>query len=227
MSMLSKMPGVLGKLAELAGAGLASAAGAYLFAQLARPATPPPLPSQIVQVEPVQEELVRAVRSENAALIQELLKAETAKAAASEPAPPRVAAVAPPKAAKSNQVPVSGHKPNADHVGMGAEKIGIGAEKKSERFYDSDMKAPDMKAPMDVRVPSATATPLVPVSADNPARRVEDSTPAIDQSPARKAEFPWIARLRQIPGIFRPAPRDPGATPRPPLPVGELVSGEM
>jgi hypothetical protein len=41
MSMLAKMPGVLTKLAELAGAGLASAAGAYLFAQIAKP-TPPP-----------------------------------------------------------------------------------------------------------------------------------------------------------------------------------------
>jgi hypothetical protein len=199
--MLSRMPGILGKLAELAGAGLASAAGAYVFAQLATPAAPPP----IVQIEPVQEELVRAMRSENAALIQELRKVEAAKTAASESAPPRVASVATPKPPKSAQVPVAARKPNADHGGMGA----------------------DPKTPMDARAQSTAAAPLVPISGSNPATPVVDSTSAIDRSAAKEGEFPWIARLKQIPDIFRPAPNDPGVAPRPPLPVGELVSGEM
>jgi hypothetical protein len=232
MSVLSKLPAVLGKLTELAGAGLASAAGAFLFAQLAKPVAPPP---PIVQIEPVQEELVRAVRSENAALIQELRKAETARETVTETSP-RIASVAAPKPAKPGQTPASGRKPNADHGGMGV------TDRKSDRVNEADMRAPDMRAP-DMRAPDAkapditapmngraqptAAASLVPVSASNPAPQVVDSTSAIDQSPARGAEFPWLARLRQIPDIFRPAPSAARTAPRPPMPVGELVSGEM
>jgi hypothetical protein len=225
MSVLSKMPGVLTKLAELTAAGLASAAGAFLFAQLAAPATPPP---QIVQIAPVQEQLVRAVRSENAVLIEELRKAETAKEAATETAAPHIASVAAAKPPpKPSQASVSGHRPGPDHGG-------IAADKKSERVYETDMKVPDTKAPPDMNAPangraqSAAAAPLVPVSGSNPAMRVDDSTSAIDQSPAKDSEFRWIARLIHIPAIiFRPAPIDPIGAPRPPRPVGELVSGEM
>jgi hypothetical protein len=229
MSVLSKMPGVLTKLAELTAAGLASAAGAFLFAQLAAPAAPPP---QIVQIAPVQEQLVRAVRSENAVLIEELRKAETAKEAATETAAPRIASVAAAKPPpKPSQASVSGHRPGPDHGG-------IGADKKSERVYEADMKvpdtkvpdtkAPDMNAPANGRAQSAAAVPLVSVSGSNPAMRVDDSTSAIDQSPAKDSEFRWIARLIHIPAIiFRPAPIDPIGAPRPPRPVGELVSGEM
>jgi hypothetical protein len=237
MSMFSKMPGILIKLVELAGAGLASAAGAFLFAQFTRPATPPP--PQIVQIEQVPEELVRAVRSENAALIQELRKVEIAKETASEAAPPRVA-VASPKPQKSGQAPASGHQPKAGGMvpdkglgaadkALGADK-GLAADKKSERANEADTKAP-----MDERAPPAAAAPIVPaaaaptvaVSAPNPAAADPASTSAIDQVPVKAPELEWIARLKQIPDIFRVAPPAASAAPRPPLPVGELVQGAM
>lgn len=219
MSIFSKMPGVFTKLAELAGAGLASAAGAFLFAQITRPATPPP--PQIVQIKPVQDDLVKAMRSENAALIEELRKAEIGKEAATQAAVPRVAVVASPKPQKSSQAASLGRQPKADHGGMGLDKS-LGADKKNERVYEADTKAP-----MDERAQPAAAAPPLPASGPDPATAVADSTSAIDRRPAKASEFEWIARLKQIPDIFRAAPAVPSVAPRPPLPVGELDQGAM
>ena len=219
MSVLSKMPVVLGKLTELAGAGLASAAGAFLFAQLARPAAPPP---PIVQIEPVQQELVRAVRSENAALIQELRKAEVAK----EPdTPPRIASVAAPKPPKPNQVQASGRKPNADHGGIGV------TDRKSERVSEADMMAPDAKA-LDIAAPTnGRAQPAAaaswfrfPPATRHRSRRLDlghRSEPSTGRGDS-------LARTAEADSdIFRIAPSVAGAAPRPPMPVGELVSGDV
>jgi hypothetical protein len=217
MSVLSRMPGVLAKAAELAGAGLASAAGAYLFSQFAKPATPPP-PAAIVQIEPNQQELVRAVRSENAALIQELRKAETAKEAATEATPPRAAAVASPKPPKISQASGASHKPNPDRVGTVTDR-------KSERVYEADSKAP--APPADERPQSTPSAPPVLGSDTNPAAQAVDSAAAIDQGPTQEPDMQWFARLRQIPELFRPAPSPPSLVPRPPLPVGEFAQGAM
>jgi hypothetical protein len=216
MSVLAKMPGVLVKLAELAGAGLASAAGAYLFAQIGKP-TPPPAP--IVQIEPVQAELVKAMRSENAALIEELRKAETAKDAPPEAAPARIATAAAPKTTKTSPPPGASHKPAAERGGMAAER-------KGERVYEADViKTP----PMDERTPSAAAAPLVLGPSIDPAPPRVDSTGPMDRSPAGEPKFLWLARLRRISDIFRPAPSAsaPSVVPRPPLPVGDFVQGTM
>ena len=75
--MASKLPHVsrlVTKLLELAGAGAASAAGAFLFSQIAQPALPsqPALPP--VQVVPASTELVQVMRKENALLIEQILK---------------------------------------------------------------------------------------------------------------------------------------------------------
>lgn len=222
MSVLSRMPAVLAKLAELAVAGLASAAGAYLFGQFTKPAAPPPPPAQIVRIEPAQDELVRAVRSENAVLIEELRKAEAAKEAAE--ASPRTATVAAPKPPKASQAAGTSHKPVADR-GVSADRGGVSADRKGERVNEAEAKAP--AAPVDERVQSAVAAPLVLAPGINPAPPSVDATSAVDQGPAREPELRWFARLRRIPEIFRPAPAAPIMAPRPPLPVGEFVQGAM
>jgi len=99
---------------------------------------------------------------------------------------------------------------------------GLGADKKTERLYEADTKAP-----MDERAQPAAAAPILPVSGPNPATADTASTAAIDRVPAKAPEFEWIARLKQIPDIFRVAPAAPSVAPRPPLPVGELVQGAM
>jgi hypothetical protein len=74
--MATKLPHLsrlVTRLIELGGAGLASAAGAFLFGQLAQPASPSqPLPP--VQIIPASAELVQVMRKENALLIEQLLK---------------------------------------------------------------------------------------------------------------------------------------------------------
>jgi hypothetical protein len=50
----------LGKLLEVIGAGLASAAGAFLLGHIAKPATPPP----VVQIMPADANTIRMVRGE-------------------------------------------------------------------------------------------------------------------------------------------------------------------
>jgi hypothetical protein len=212
----------MAKLAELAVAGLASAAGAYLFGQFTKPPTPPPPPAPIAQIEPAQAELVRAVQAENAALIEELRKAESAKEAASEATAPRLATAAAPKPVKASPPPGASHKLTADRAGMAADRRG-------DRAYDAEIKPP--AAPVDERTPAAAA-PLDLGPAYNPAPQTVDSTAAIDQSPAREPDFIWFARLRRIRDIFRPAPSAPapsgsGLAPRPPLPVGEFAQGAM
>jgi hypothetical protein len=217
------MPAVLAKLAELAVAGLASAAGAYLFGQFTKPATPAAPPAQIVRIEPVQEELVRAVRSENAALIEELRKAEVAKEVAE--ASPRTATVAASKPPKASQAAGASHKTVADRGGLSADRGGLSADHKGERVSETEAKAPT--APVDERVPSGVAAPLVLAPAIDPAPPAVDAAATIDQGPTREPELRWFARLRRIPEIFRPAPVAPNVAPRPPLPVGEFVQRAM
>jgi hypothetical protein len=93
-----------------------------------------------VRIEPVQDELVRAVRSENAALIEELRKAEAAKEAAE--ASPRIATVAAPKPPKASQATGTSHKPVADPGGLSADRGGVSADRKGERVNEAEAKAP-------------------------------------------------------------------------------------
>lgn len=138
----------------------------------------PRRPAQIVRIEPVQDELVRAVRSENAALIEELRKAEAAKEAAE--ASPRIATVAAPKPPKASQATGTSHKPVADPGGLSADRGGVSADRKGERVNEAEAKAPT--APADERVQSAVAAPLVLAPGINPAPPAVDATSAIDQA---------------------------------------------
>jgi hypothetical protein len=75
--MTSKLPQLsrlVIKLFELAGAGTASAAGAFLFSQIAQPGSPASAPLPPVQVVPPSVELVQVMRKENALLIEQMLK---------------------------------------------------------------------------------------------------------------------------------------------------------
>jgi hypothetical protein len=168
------------------------------------------------------------MRSENAALIEELRKAEAAKETATEPASPRIATAAAPKPAKTSPAPGTSHKPAVD-------RAGVAADRKGEHANEAEVKVP--AAPMDERAPSTAGAPLVLGAGINPAPQTVDPTVAMDQVPAAEPRFIWFARLRRIPDIFRPAPSAsapraptpsvPSIAPRPPLPVGEFVQGAM
>ena len=72
--LVPRFPGFLSKVLELAGAGLASAIGAFLLSQMvSKPAPTAPAP-QMVQLAPADADLIGIVRADQAALLAELQK---------------------------------------------------------------------------------------------------------------------------------------------------------
>src|SRR5438445_3408713 len=74
--MLSGLPSlsrIVIKALEIAGAGLTSALVAYLIGRIGVPAVPTtPTPPAVVQLAPADEEMMRSVRSDQAALLDQL-----------------------------------------------------------------------------------------------------------------------------------------------------------
>ena len=95
--MLSRLPSFsrMGiKALEIAGAGLTSAVVAYLIGRMGAPAAPTaPPPPAVVQLAPADEEMMRSVRTDQAALLDQLRNDSQARKA------PTVIVVPPPQAA--------------------------------------------------------------------------------------------------------------------------------
>ena len=75
MSGLPSLSRMVIRALEIAGAGLTSAVVAYLIGRFSAPALPPPPappPPAIVHLAPADEEMMRSVRSDQAALLDQL-----------------------------------------------------------------------------------------------------------------------------------------------------------
>jgi hypothetical protein len=193
------------KFVEVGGAGIASALCAYCLGQLGQPSAPPPAPPivQVLPASPASEDALRMARDDHA-LLAALVRKESesqgkAESTAATPAP--AAAAKPAKPAQGEPI------------------------RRSQRPAQAAQADPQPRAaePLPIQPPlSATA------SAPAPARPASESLVARDGFVAANAgdgDGPLLTRIKQIPSWFLPEnDRIFGEVPRPPMPVGELLS---
>ena len=232
------------RVLEIAGAGLTSALVAYL---LGRTDTPPPAPPLgVVQLAPTDEEMIRSVRSDQAALLDQLRNDADARKK------PQIAYQAIPPQATAQMV--------ATNVAVSATDLVIASapakseksvqastrrDEKPERVRVVDaklrLKAEPRIAPRAEEVPQTR--PLAGVVVDGAARNVgqRDVAAAAAAAPAPVAPPPVASApdsdtglssalrgitARLLPSRDRLPVPDQGAV-RPPMPVGELQQGAM
>jgi hypothetical protein len=193
------------KFVEVAGAGLASAACAYVFGQIERP-QPPAAP--VVQIAPVSAERARMARDDRP-LLGETGRKETDSQPESQPesAAATPTTVSAPKLAKLTQ-PASPRR-----------------NQKSEQVPLAETKARSGE-PLAIS-PSSVASNAAPKASGQSVRApagYEGSAP----SNSGEEDGPLLARLKQIPSWFLPEnDRIFGELPRPPMPVGEFLQSSM
>jgi len=194
------------KFVEVAGAGLASAACAYVFGQIERP-QPPAVP--VVQVAPAIAERARMARDDRP-LLGETARKETDSQPESAASQPESAAATPttvsaPKLAKLTQ-PASPRR-----------------NQKPEQVAEAKARSGE---PLAIS-PSSAASNAVPKASGQSVRAAagyEGSSP----SNGGEEDGPLLARLKQIPSWFLPEnDRIFGELPRPPMPVGEFLQSSM
>jgi hypothetical protein len=189
------------KFVEVAGAGLASAACAYVFGQIERP-QPPAAP--VVQVAPAIAEPARIARDDRP-LLGETARKETEsqpESAAATPTPvsaPKLAKLTQPASPRRNQK--SEQVPLAETRARSGEPLAISASSVASN-------AAPKAAGQSVRAPAG----------------YEGSA----ASNSGEEDGPLLARLKQIPSWFMPEnDRIFGELPRPPMPVGEFLQSSM
>ena len=188
------------KFVEVAGAGLASAACAYVFGQIERP-QPPAVP--VVQVAPAIAERAPMARDDRP-LIGETARKETDSQPESAATPTTVSA---PKLAKLTQ-PASPRR-----------------NQKSEQVPLAETKARSGE-PLAIS-PSSAASNAAP-KASGQSVRAPAGYEGASPSNGGEEDGPLLARLKQIPSWFLPEnDRIFGELPRPPMPVGEFLQSSM
>jgi hypothetical protein len=189
------------KFVEVAGAGLASAACAYVFGQIERP-QPPAAP--VVQIAPASAERARMAQDDRP-LLGETGRKETDSQPESAAATPTT--VSAPKLAKLTQ-PASPRR-----------------NQRSEQVPLAETKARSGE-PLAIS-PSSVASNAAPKASGQSVRApagYEGSAP----SNGGEEDRPLLARLKQIPSWFLPEnDRIFGELPRPPMPVGEFLQSSM
>jgi hypothetical protein len=189
------------KFVEVAGAGLASAACAYVFGQIERP-QPPAAP--VVQMAPLSVERARMTENDYP-LLGETARKETdsqPETAAAVPTP-----VAAPKLARSTQA-ASPRRNQKSEQGPLAETKARSGEPLALLSSRVASNAPPNAPGQSVRTPVRYEGSAAPNSGEE--------------------EQPLLARLKQIPSWFLPEnDRIFGELPRPPMPVGEFLQSSM
>jgi hypothetical protein len=203
------------KFVEVAGAGLASAACAYVFGQIERP-QPPAAP--VVQVAPATAERARMARDDRP-LLGETGRKETdsrPESAASQPE----SAASQPESAAATPTTVS-----APRLAKLTQPASPRRNQKSEQVSLAETKARSGE-PLAIS-PSSVASNAAPKASGQSARApagYEGSAP----SNSGEEDRPLLARLKQIPSWFLPEnDRIFGELPRPPMPVGEFLQSSM
>jgi hypothetical protein len=196
------------KFLEVCGAGLASAVIALLTGQTGKPATPL---SAVVYLSPADEQMIKVLHDDQTALMERLRsqpQVQTAPAAPAVGAPTAETAVAaaPPKSLQATSIP---------------------REPKPDRATKAAKQRADARP---VESPIAGKPPQVITLASHPVAALPDSTEPqslLAPMPAA-ADGDWLATLKQIPAWFWPAGGGIFTeAPRPPLPVGNLLSRMM
>lgn len=164
--MTSKLPHLsrlVTKLLELAGAGAASAAGAFLFSQLAQPVSPsqPALPP--VQVVPASTELVQVMRKENALLIEQILKEDGHRRdaevivprAAPSPAPKPIKTATARKEPKPERAATAESKARLEELQLPASRtvVNIAAHPDVREARAAPSNSAEMEAPVPAPAP--------------------------------------------------------------------------
>jgi hypothetical protein len=235
------------RVLEIAGAGLTSALVAYL---LGRTDTPPPAPPLgVVQLAPTDEEMIRSVRSDQAALLDQLRNDADARKK------PQIAFQAIPPQATSQMVATNVAASATDLVIASApaksEKSVLAASRRDEkpervRVVDTKpdaklrLKAEPRTAPRAEEVPQTR--PLASVVVDGVTRNVGQRdvaaapapaapTPPVVSAPGPDSDTGLSSALRGITARLLPSRDrlpvpDQGAV-RPPMPVGETPQGAM
>jgi hypothetical protein len=212
--MLGRFPHlskVMIKILEIGGAGCASAIAASLLGSAHEPAHPPAaMPPAVVQLAPADEQMIKRVRDESAALVEKLRtatdahSAAPASATAASPAPGAIAAS--PKPAKT----VSAAAPRREQKPVRAQ-----AEAKPE----AKQRTPE---PLPTQATISLPSQRVGGTAANDAR---------DERPTNVAAGPneWPSTpTTQVPSrLWSGASTSLRDAPRPPVAVGEFVSSSM
>jgi hypothetical protein len=199
------------RILEIGGAGCASAIAASLLGSAHEPAHPPAaMPPAVVQLAPADEQMIKRVRNESAALVEKLRtatdthSAAPASATAASPAP--AAAVASPKPAKT----VSGAAPRREQKPVRAQ---------AEARPEAKQRTPE---PLPTQATGSLPSQRVGSAAANDAR---------DERPTNVAAGPneWPSTpTTQVPSrLWSGASTSLRDAPRPPVAVGEFVSSSM
>ncbi|MEA3073592.1 MAG: hypothetical protein QOD29_5038 [Alphaproteobacteria bacterium] len=211
--MLGRFPHlskVMIKILEIGGAGCASAVAASLLGSAQEPAHPPAvMPPAVVRLAPADEQMIKHVRDESAALVEKLRtatdprSAAPASATAASPAPAAIAASAKPAKTVSAAAPRREQKP-----------VRAQAEAKPE----GKQRAPE---PLPTQATSSLPSQRVGSAAANDAR---------DERPTNVAAGPneWPSTQTQVPSrLWSGASTSLRDAPRPPVAVGQFVSSSM
>ena len=189
------------KFVEVAGAGIASAACAYIFGQIERPQPPSAL---VVQIAPASVERARMTQNDHP-LLGETARTETESQPESVAATPTI--VSAPKLAQPAQATLPRRN------------------QKSEQGPLAEAKARSGE-PLAIS-PSRVASNSAPKAAGQSVQAPVGYGGAV-ASNSGEEERPLLARLRQIPSWFLPEnDRIFGELPRPPMPVGEFWQSSM
>ena len=200
------------KFVEVAGAGLASAACAYVFGQIERP-QPPAAP--VVQIAPVSAERARMARDDRP-LLGETGRKETDSQPESAASQPESAAATPttvsaPKLAKLTQPASPRRNQKSEQVPLAETKARSGE--------------PLAISPSSV---ASNAAPNATPKASGQSVRAPAGYEGSAASNGGEEDGPLLARLKQIPSWFLPEnDRIFGELPRPPMPVGEFLQSSM
>ena len=211
--MLGRFPHlskVMIKILEIGGAGCASAVAASLLGSAHEPAHPPAvMPPAVVRLAPADEQMIKHVRDESAALVEKLRTAagprSTAPASATAASPAPAATAASAKPAKT----VSGTAPRREQKPVRAQ-----AEAKPE----AKQHTPE---PLPTQATISLPSQRMGSAAANDAR---------DERPTNVAAGPneWPSTQTQVPSrLWSGASTSLRDAPRPPVAVGEFVSSSM
>ena len=189
------------KFVEVAGAGLASAACAYVFGQIERP-QPPAAP--VVQVAPAIAERAPMARDDRP-LVGETARKETESQ---------------PESAVATPTPVSALK-----LAKLTQPASPRRNQKSEQVPLAETRARSGE-PLAISA-SSVASNAAPKAAGQSVRAAAGYEGSA-ASNSGEEDGPLLARLKQIPSWFMPEnDRIFGELPRPPMPVGEFLQSSM